>query len=73
MADAEYKNAFEQELTAFKSRIRTRAKQKIEEQMEELRKEEEAERQLLHPQEPRQLSGQRPAAWKGRVSFLFSV
>ena len=33
MADPEYKNAFEDELSAFKLRIRRRAKEKIEEQV----------------------------------------
>ena len=41
LADPEYKQAFEDELVAFKDRIRTRAKQKIQEALEE----EEAERQ----------------------------
>lgn len=43
-ADPEYKKAFDDELTAFKDRIRRRAKDKIEEQLAELRKEEEEER-----------------------------
>lgn len=38
-ADPEYMKAFEDELSAFKDRIRRRAQEKIEEQMEELRKE----------------------------------
>ena len=33
VADPEYKNAFEDELSAFKLRIRRRAKEKIEEQV----------------------------------------
>jgi len=41
LADPEYKQAFDDELVAFKDRIRTRAKQKIQEALEE----EEAERQ----------------------------
>ena len=43
IADADYKNAFEDELVAFKDRIRRRAAEKIEEQMEEARREEEEE------------------------------
>lgn len=45
IADGEYKKAFIDELAAFKQRIRTRAKEKIEEQMEEIRKEQEEERE----------------------------
>ena len=44
VADNEYKKAFEDELEAFKERIRCRAEQKIEEQLEEARLEEEEER-----------------------------
>ena len=44
IADDEYKKAFNDELAAFKQRIRVRAKEKVDEQMEELRKEEEKER-----------------------------
>ena len=45
IADDEYKKAFQDELEAFKGRIRLRAQQKIKEQMEEAAKEEEMERQ----------------------------
>ena len=45
IADLEYRKAFEDELDAFKERIRCRAEQKIEEQLEEQRLEEEKERQ----------------------------
>jgi hypothetical protein len=45
IADPEYKKAFDDELVAFKERIRRRALEKIEEQMEEARQEEELERQ----------------------------
>ena len=45
IADDEYKKAFQDELEAFKERIRVRAEQKIEEQLEEQRLEEEQERQ----------------------------
>ena len=45
VADDEYKKAFQDELVAFKDRVRRRAKEKVDEQMEELRQEEEKERQ----------------------------
>ena len=45
IADTEYKKAFEDELNAFIERIRRRAQEKIDEQLEEARKEEELERQ----------------------------
>ena len=44
IADADYKKAFEDELVAFKERIRRRAIEKIEEQLEEARREEEEEK-----------------------------
>ena len=44
IADPEYKKAFDDELTAFKERIRRRAEEKIEEQLEEARREEEEDR-----------------------------
>ena len=44
IADADYKKAFDDELQAFKDRIRRRALEKIEEQLEEARREEEEER-----------------------------
>jgi cell division cycle protein 37 len=44
VADIEYKKAFADELSAFKVRIRTRAKQKVQEQMEEMEEEERRER-----------------------------
>ena len=44
IADPEYRKAFEDELVAFKDRIRRRAQEKIEEQLEEARREEEEDR-----------------------------
>ena len=44
IADPDYKKAFEDELIAFKDRIRRRALEKIEEQLQEARREEEEER-----------------------------
>ena len=44
VADPEYKKAFDDELVAFKDRIRRRAQEKIEEQLEEARREEEEDR-----------------------------
>ena len=44
VADPEYKKAFNDELEAFKKRIRDRAKEKIKEQMEEMEEEERQER-----------------------------
>ena len=44
VADPEYKKAFNDELDAFKQRIRTRAKQKVQEQMEEMEEEERQQR-----------------------------
>ena len=44
IADADYKKAFEDELIAFKDRIRRRAEVKIQEQLEEALKEEEEDR-----------------------------
>ena len=44
VADPEYKKAFNDELEAFKQRIRTRAKQKVQEQMEEMEEEERQQR-----------------------------
>ena len=44
IADADYKKAFEDELIAFKDRIRRRAEVKIQEQLEEAREEEEEDR-----------------------------
>lgn len=46
IADNEYKKAFEDELEAFKERIRVRAEQKIEEQLEEARQEAEVEEEV---------------------------
>ena len=43
-ADPEYRKAFDDELAAFKERIRIRAKQKVEEQMKELEEQERQER-----------------------------
>ena len=45
IADQEYRKAFEDELEAFKTRIRNRAIEKLKEQIEEAKKEEEIERQ----------------------------
>ena len=45
IADPEYKKAFDDELVAFKERIRRRAKEKIAEQQIEEQEEEERERQ----------------------------
>jgi len=45
VADPEYRKAFEDELEAFKDRIRKRAIEKLKEQIEETKKEEEIERQ----------------------------
>ena len=45
IADPEYKKAFDDELVAFKERIRRRAKEKIAEQLKEEQEEEEKERQ----------------------------
>ena len=45
IADPEYKKAFDDELVAFKSRIKRRAKEKIEEQLQAEREEEEKEKQ----------------------------
>ena len=47
VADPEYKKAFNDELEAFKQRIRLRAKEKVKEQMEEI--EEEDRQQRLGP------------------------
>jgi cell division cycle protein 37 len=44
IADADYKKAFEDELGAFKGRIRHRAEEKHQEQLEEAKREEEEER-----------------------------
>ena len=44
IADVDYKKAFDDEVVAFKERIRRRAAEKIEEQLEEARREEEEER-----------------------------
>ena len=44
VADPEYKKAFNDELEAFKERIRARAKEKIKEQMEEMEEEERQQR-----------------------------
>ena len=44
IADVDYKKAFEDELRAFKDRIRRRAEEKIREQVEEAKLEEEEER-----------------------------
>ena len=44
IADVDYKKAFEDELVAFKDRIRRRAEEKIREQIEEAKLEEEEER-----------------------------
>ena len=44
MADPEYKRAFDAEVEAFKSRIRTRAKQKVQEAMQEYEEEERQKR-----------------------------
>merc|ERR1712018_807740 len=45
IADLEYRKAFDDELEAFKDRIRKRAIEKLKEQIEEAKKEEELERQ----------------------------
>ncbi len=45
IADLTYKQSFDDELAAFKDRIRRRAAEKIQEQIEEARLEEERERQ----------------------------
>merc|ERR1711944_380009 len=45
IADLEYRKAFDDELEAFKDRIRKRAIEKLKEQIEEAKKEEEIERQ----------------------------
>lgn len=45
IADPSYKQSFDDELSAFKERIRRRAAEKIQEQIEEARLEEERERQ----------------------------
>ena len=45
IADPEYKKAFDDELVAFKERIRRRAKEKIAAQLNEEQEEEEKERQ----------------------------
>ena len=45
IADQEYSKAFEDELEAFKTRIRNRAIEKLKEQIEEAKQEEEIERQ----------------------------
>ena len=44
MADREYKRAFDNEVESFKSRIRTRAKQKVDEAMKEYEEEERQKR-----------------------------
>ena len=45
VADPEYKKAFDDELVAFKARIKNRAKEKIAEQIADAEKEEEMDRQ----------------------------
>ena len=45
IADPEYKKAFDDELVAFKARIKNRAKEKIAEQIADAEKEEEMDRQ----------------------------
>jgi len=52
VADPEYRKAFEDELEAFKDRIRKRAIEKLKEQIEETKKEEEIERQARVQESP---------------------